>query len=61
LLVQTLIEIFEHRGSTGEDDVFIELSAGVNRARLDRVIHNLVERSSPVIVNEFWVEEHLRS
>lgn len=61
LLVQSLIEVFEHSCSTREDDVFIKSSTSIDRARLDRIVYNFIKRCSPVIVNEFRVEEHFRS
>jgi hypothetical protein len=59
LLIESLVEVLEKGASTREDYILIELSSGIDRAGLNRNINDLVQRSSPIIVNELRMEEHL--
>jgi len=57
--LQSSSEIFEHGASTGEDDVGVETSTGVDRTALDGLVDDDRERSEEIRGENFGVEEQL--
>lgn len=57
--LQTLAKIFEHGGTTGEDDVLVETTTGIDGARLDGGIDDVREGVEEIRGEDLGIEEHL--
>jgi len=61
ITVQTTSEVLEHGSTSRQDDVLVETTTNVNRARLNDRVDNLGQGGQKVAGEDFRVEENFGS
>lgn len=60
-LIQLFVEAIKEGTTSGQSNILVELSSVIHRAGLNRLVNNLIQWSSEIVVEEFRMEEHLWS
>jgi len=61
LALETSIKALEKRWTTGQNNVFVEFYTIFDWTTLNRIIDNFSKWFTEILVNKFWMEEHLRA
>lgn len=59
--LQTTIEILEHGGAAGQDDILVQRSTNVDRTILNAVVHDVGQWCDEVWIGDLRIEEDLRT
>ena len=61
LCLKPYVESFEECATSRQYNILIKFDSVLNWATLDSIVNNLTKRLNPILMNEFRMEEHLRS